>query len=40
LAASGLLESLVEEVPWRAERRVMYDRVVEVPRLLAFYSEG
>jgi alkylated DNA repair dioxygenase AlkB len=27
-------------VPWRAERRQMYDRVVDVPRLASFYDEG
>jgi alkylated DNA repair dioxygenase AlkB len=27
-------------VPWRAEKRQMYDRVVDVPRLLCFYPEG
>lgn len=37
--ASGLLERLVAVVPWREERRPMYDKVVEVPRLLAFYGE-
>ena len=26
-------------VPWRAERRQMYDKVVAVPRLLCFYGE-
>jgi alkylated DNA repair dioxygenase AlkB len=26
-------------VPWRAEKRQMYDRVVAVPRLLCFYDE-
>jgi alkylated DNA repair dioxygenase AlkB len=31
---------LVEAVPWRAERRQMYERLVDVPRLLAFYDEG
>jgi alkylated DNA repair dioxygenase AlkB len=31
---------LAETVPWRAERRHMYDRVVDVPRLLCFYGEG
>jgi alkylated DNA repair dioxygenase AlkB len=31
---------LVDEVPWRAERRQMYERIVDVPRLLAFYDEG
>ncbi len=37
--ADGLFLDLVAQVPWRAERRQMYDRVVEVPRLLAFYGE-
>jgi alkylated DNA repair dioxygenase AlkB len=31
---------LVEQVPWHAERRPMYERVVAVPRLLKFYGEG
>jgi alkylated DNA repair dioxygenase AlkB len=31
---------LVEIVPWHAERRPMYERVVDVPRLLTFYGEG
>jgi alkylated DNA repair dioxygenase AlkB len=31
---------LLEDVPWHAERRTMYDRVVAVPRLLSFYGEG
>jgi alkylated DNA repair dioxygenase AlkB len=26
-------------VPWRAERRQMYDREVDVPRLLAWYGD-
>ena len=30
---------LVESVPWRAEQRRMYDRVVAVPRLLCFYGD-
>ena len=38
--ADTLFERLAERVPWKAERRRMYDRVVEVPRLLAFYGEG
>jgi alkylated DNA repair dioxygenase AlkB len=38
--ADGLFERLAGAVPWRAERRVMYDRVVDVPRLLCFYGEG
>jgi alkylated DNA repair dioxygenase AlkB len=40
LAGSGaVFGTLVETVPWRAERRHMYDRVVDVPRLLCFYGE-
>ena len=31
---------LVETVPWYADRRTMYDRVVDVPRLLSWYGEG
>jgi alkylated DNA repair dioxygenase AlkB len=38
--ADVLFERLVTGVPWRAERRPMYDRVVDVPRLLSFYGEG
>jgi alkylated DNA repair dioxygenase AlkB len=37
--ADALFERLVDEVPWRAERRPMYDRVVAVPRLLSFYGQ-
>jgi alkylated DNA repair dioxygenase AlkB len=37
--ADALFERLAETVPWRAERRHMYDRVVDVPRLLCFYGE-
>jgi alkylated DNA repair dioxygenase AlkB len=37
--AAELFARLVDEVPWRAERREMYDRVVDVPRLLCFYGE-
>jgi len=35
-----VLESLLREVPWRAERRQMYDREVDVPRLLSWYNGG
>jgi len=38
--ADALFEELVTAVPWRAERRQMYERNVAVPRLLAFYREG
>lgn len=31
---------LVAAVPWRAERRQMYDRMVDVPRLVRFYRAG
>ena len=37
--ADTLFEELVERVPWRAERRQMYERVVDVPRLLCFYAD-
>jgi len=38
--ADQVFEELVDVVPWRAERRQMYDRVVDVPRLLSFYGES
>jgi alkylated DNA repair dioxygenase AlkB len=34
-----LFARLAAQVPWKAERRRMYDRVVDVPRLVAFYDE-
>ncbi len=34
-----LFSRLADRVPWRAERRRMYDRVVAVPRLLCFCGE-
>jgi alkylated DNA repair dioxygenase AlkB len=37
--ADELFDRLLQVVPWRAERRKMYDRVVDVPRLLCFYAE-
>jgi alkylated DNA repair dioxygenase AlkB len=37
--ADELFARLLEVVPWRAERRWMYERVVDVPRLLCFYAE-
>ncbi|MFG2961448.1 alpha-ketoglutarate-dependent dioxygenase AlkB [Streptomyces sp. NPDC048291] len=36
--ADALFEELAADVPWHAERRQMYDNVVDVPRLLAFYG--
>ena len=35
-----MFDALVDGVPWQAERRQMYDRTVDVPRLLKFYGEG
>jgi alkylated DNA repair dioxygenase AlkB len=37
--ADVLFQRLADAVPWRGERRQMYDRVVDVPRLLCFYGE-
>ena len=37
--ADELFARLVRDVPWHAERRQMYDRVVDVPRLVRFYGE-
>ena len=38
--ADAVFERLVGAVPWRAERRQMYDRVVDVPRLVHTYGVG
>src|SRR5215831_12185207 len=37
--SAALFTRLAERVPWRAERRRMYDRTVDVPRRLCFYGE-
>ena len=37
--ADALMHDLMESVPWHAERRQMYERVVDVPRMLCFYGE-
>lgn len=37
--ADTLFDRLADSVPWQAERRQMYDRVVDVPRLVCFYEE-
>ena len=37
VGADDVLERLVADVPWRAERRPMYDRIVDVPRLVHTY---
>ena len=40
LAGSGaVFARLVETLPWRGEKRHMFDKVVAVPRLLCFYGE-
>jgi alkylated DNA repair dioxygenase AlkB len=38
--ADDVLATLVRDVPWRAERRQMYDRLVDVPRLTYTYMIG
>jgi alkylated DNA repair dioxygenase AlkB len=38
--ADELFGHLVRDIPWRAERREMYERVVDVPRLVHPYSIG
>jgi alkylated DNA repair dioxygenase AlkB len=34
--ADTLFTELLDAVPWRAERRTMYDRLLDVPRLVSF----
>lgn len=36
--SDALFQRLLTDVPWRAERRPMYDRVVDVPRLVSIYD--
>jgi alkylated DNA repair dioxygenase AlkB len=36
--SDAVLQTLLDEVDWRAERRRMYDGVVDVPRLLRWYG--
>ena len=36
----GVFAALAEQVPWRAEQRQMYDRLVDIPRLLYTYMLG
>ncbi|MFG2168324.1 alpha-ketoglutarate-dependent dioxygenase AlkB [Micromonospora chersina] len=38
--SDAVLDTLLHEVPWRAERRTMYDAEVAVPRLLCWYGAG
>jgi alkylated DNA repair dioxygenase AlkB len=39
-AADELFDALAAAVPWREERMRMYDRTVQVPRLVARYAKG
>ena len=36
--SDALFDDVVRVAPWRAERRQMYDRVVDVPRLVCWYD--
>jgi alkylated DNA repair dioxygenase AlkB len=36
--ADGLFDELYDCIPWRAERRQMYDRMLDVPRLVSFHN--
>lgn len=36
--AETLFDELIDGIPWRTERRQMYDRVVDVPRLASFHN--
>lgn len=38
--SDSALESLLRGIPWRSERRRMYDRVVDVPRLVSWYPDA
>lgn len=38
--ADTLFERLADGVDWRAEERPMYERIVAVPRLIAFFDAG
>jgi alkylated DNA repair dioxygenase AlkB len=40
LGADTLCEELVASVPWRHNRRVMYERIVDEPRLTRWYGPG
>ncbi|MFA7510284.1 MAG: alpha-ketoglutarate-dependent dioxygenase AlkB [Mycolicibacterium vanbaalenii] len=37
-ADDALFGELRDQIPWRAERRQMYDRVLNVPRLVSFHN--
>ena len=35
---ADLFDALADLVPWRSERRQMYERIVDVPRLVCFLA--
>jgi alkylated DNA repair dioxygenase AlkB len=37
-AAATLFDELLTAIPWRAERRQMFDRTLDVPRLVSFHD--
>ena len=38
--SDAVLDSLVRDIPWRSEKRRMYDRVLDVPRLISWYDDA
>ncbi|MBX3098545.1 MAG: alpha-ketoglutarate-dependent dioxygenase AlkB [Salinibacterium sp.] len=38
--SDALFERLAVDVPWKADKREMYDRVVAVPRLVSWFGAG
>lgn len=38
--SDALFERLAVDVPWKADRRQMYDRIVAVPRLVSWFGPG
>ena len=38
--SDALFERLAVDVPWKADKREMYDRVVAVPRLVSWFGPG
>jgi len=37
--SDAVLDTLISDIPWRRERRLMYGRSVDVPRLVAWYDD-
>ncbi|MGB3772244.1 MAG: alpha-ketoglutarate-dependent dioxygenase AlkB [Rhodococcus sp. (in: high G+C Gram-positive bacteria)] len=37
--SDSVFDQLADDVAWKSERRPMYDRVVDVPRLVSFYPD-